>query len=182
MNIPSIAIPKSEKDLLKKVKPAYKYHLEMIDDDGSITYQIEQRKKRREREKQQQQMKQLYSRQNRNSRKYSHSRRDSNNKGQSLQNSALVGHFNRRRSSKKGNRNYIRMCYFENKPLGFQINESPESIFVTNVYNDRGSAFEKGIEKGWRIIAVNKQETVKGMMTELRNNSGPFNITFNTFA
>ena len=197
LKVPIIKIPKSEKDLLKKVKPAYKWHLEMIDDDGSITYQIEQRKKRREREKQQQQMKQLYSRQNSassstyNNRNY-HGRHHYNNndKGHhSTNNLHSRSEYHRKRSrnggmplSKKENGNYIRMLYFESKPLGFQINESPESIFVTNVYSDRGSAFEKGVEKGWKIVEVNKQESVKGMMNELRNNNGPFNITFDTIA
>merc|ERR1712154_537624 len=149
MQIGSIRIPRSEKDLLKKVKPAYKHHLEMIDDDGSITRQIQQRKKRNQIKKQQQQIKQLQ-------------------------------HFQRKRAYKTKNKQYIKMCYFERKPLGFQINESPDSILVTNVYNDRGSAFQKGIEKGWKIIEVNKQCGVKGMMLMLRTNDGPFNITFNT--
>ena len=194
VKVPLIKIPKSEKDLLKKVKPAYKWHLEMIDDDGSITYQIEQRKKRREREKQQQQMKQLYSRQNNNTGSGYNNRNHGRNlyhKGHGTNN--LHSHFDsechRKRSkngdmplSRKQNRNYIRMLYFQSKPLGFQINESPESIFVTNVYSDRGSAFEKGVEKGWKIVEVNKHETVIGMMNELRNNNGPFNITFDTIA
>eukprot|EP01083_Nonionella_stella_P099365 279406_1 len=149
LQIAPIVIPKGDGELLKKVKPAYKYHLEMIDDDGSITYEVEQRKKRREREKQQQQMKQqIYS----------------------------------QRQQQQQHTSHIKMCYFESKPLGFQINESPQSIFVTNVYRDRGSAFHKGIQRGWKIVEVNKQNGVKGMMAKLRNNSGPFNITFDTFS
>merc|ERR1712176_752076 len=74
----------------------------------------------------------------------------------------------------------LKVCLFEDKPLGFQINESPDSIFVTNVYEDRGSAFLKGIKTGWRIVAVNGQKGVKEMMTKLRNSDGPFSITFDT--
>merc|ERR1712173_225099 len=72
----------------------------------------------------------------------------------------------------------VKVCYFEQKPLGFQINESPDSIFVTNVYKDRGSAYVKGIKKEWRIVSVNEQNGVKEMMTKLRSSNGPFDIKF----
>jgi len=149
IEVPVIVIPQSERDLFKKVKPAYKHHLEMIDDDGSITYQVEQMRKRREREKQQQKMKQFYA--NSSHRKLS---RD-------------VGR-------------YLRSYLFESKPLGFQINNAPEGIFITNVYDDRGSAFGKGVLKGWRIVEVNGLGEVTEMMDELRNSDGPFQIMFDT--
>ena len=165
VEVPLIVIPRSEQELFKKVKPAYKHHLEMIDDDGSITHQVEQQRKRREREKQQQKMKQFYAN---SSHRESHrdSHRDSHHR---------ESHREHRRNGR-----YLRSYRFHSKPLGFQINESPESIFVTNVYDDRGSAHEKGISRGWRIVEVNGRGQVKGMMDELRNNNGPFNITFDT--
>ena len=153
LNLPHIMIPQSDKELIKKAKPAYKWHLEMIDDDGSILREIEERKKRRAQQKKQ--------------KKKIEQQQDEHEQ------------FERKRYHKK-TAECMRVCYFEEKPLGFQINESPESIFVTNVYEDRGSAYLKGIQKGWKIVAVNEESGIREMMNELRNSNGPFEITFDT--
>jgi len=142
--VPHISIPRTERDLLKKVKPAYLHHLEMVDDDGSIRRSLEQRKRRRERERE---------------------------KGRLMTST--------RRSDAKAPRTSL-VLHFASKPLGFQINESPDSIFVTNVYDDRGSAHAMGVRKGWKIAAVNGHSKVKRMMDALRNSQGPFEITFET--
>merc|ERR1712154_14458 len=121
----------------------------MIDKDGSILKEIEERKRRGEKQK------------------------ESKKKQQQQQ------HFERKRYHKKTGE-CVKVCYFESKPLGFQINESPDSIFVTNVYKDRGSAYLKGIKKGWKIVLVNEEKGVREMMNNLRSSDGPFEITFDT--
>eukprot|EP01084_Bolivina_argentea_P049548 91113_1 len=45
INVPNIQIPKTKNELLKRVRPAFKLHLEMIDNDGSIKRQIIQHRK-----------------------------------------------------------------------------------------------------------------------------------------